>query len=583
MNEDKHTIELRESLKGDLLAMEIANKWIEWDNLRSSWKQEKQELRNYIFATDTTKTTNAQLPWKNKTTLPKICQIRDNLHANYLAALFPNDQWMRWEGYDKKSSDSGKGEVVRSYIATKLRDTGFRNTLSDLIYDYIDYGNAFAQVVYVKDITDEGKENQTISYIGPKVIKISPMDIVFDPTAASFEQTPKIVRSLKPYGWIKENVKSAQTRKEIISFRDKVRNVANISDVEKAIGYKIDGFGDWKSYLNSGYVEVLYFIGDIYDPENNTVLQNQEIAVVDRRYIAYKQTNPSWLGKHPIVHCGWRSRPDNIWGMGPLDNLVGMQYRIDHLENLRADVFDFIAYPILKVKGSVDDFEWKPKSNIYCEEDGDVVSLAPDVTVLQADNQISMYMNLMEEMAGAPKQAMGIRTPGEKTAFEVQALENAAGRIFQDKTTQFEINLIEPLLNLMLEAGRRNLDTNDVLRVLDDDLAITKFIQITKDDLTVRGKLRPVGARHFSERAQLVQNLAGIYNTKIGDLVTMHTSGWELTQLLENLFNMERYKLFRKNAQVFEQKESQQLINAARDEIEEEDAIIPNETGESNE
>jgi hypothetical protein len=41
--------------------------------------------------------------------------------------------------------------------------------------------------------------------------------------------------------------------------------------------------------------------------------------------------------------------------MGPLDNLVGMQYRIDHLENLKADVFDLIAFPPLKIKGYVED------------------------------------------------------------------------------------------------------------------------------------------------------------------------------------------------------------------------------------
>jgi hypothetical protein len=30
----------------------------------------------------------------------------------------------------------------------------------------------------------------------------------------------------------------------------------------------------------------------------------------------------------------------------------------------------------------------------------------------------------MEMMAGAPREAMGIRTPGEKTAFEVRAYDS---------------------------------------------------------------------------------------------------------------------------------------------------------------
>lgn len=52
----------------------------------------------------------------------------------------------------------------------------------------------------------------------------------------------------------------------------------------------------------------------------------------------------NWLGKTSIVHAGWRYRPDNLWAMGPLDNIVGMQYRIDHLENLKADAMD-LAVP----------------------------------------------------------------------------------------------------------------------------------------------------------------------------------------------------------------------------------------------
>jgi len=46
--------------------------------------------------------------------------------------------------------------------------------------------------------------------------------------------------------------------------------------------------------------------------------------------------------------------------MGPLDNLVGMQYRLDHLENMGADIWDFSGYPVQKIKGFVEDYVWQP-------------------------------------------------------------------------------------------------------------------------------------------------------------------------------------------------------------------------------
>jgi hypothetical protein len=62
------TIELEHLLNPDTLAVEIANRWVEWSNLREKWVEEKRELRNYLYATDTKTTGNAALPWSNSET-----------------------------------------------------------------------------------------------------------------------------------------------------------------------------------------------------------------------------------------------------------------------------------------------------------------------------------------------------------------------------------------------------------------------------------------------------------------------------------------------------------------------------------
>jgi 4-hydroxy-3-methylbut-2-en-1-yl diphosphate synthase IspG/GcpE len=173
----------------------------------------------------------------------------------------------------------------------------------------------------------------------------------------------------------------------------------------------------------------------------------------------------------------------------------------------------------------------------------------------------------MEEMAGAPKQAMGIRTPGEKTAFEVQSLENAAGRIFQEKTTQFEIELLEKLLNNMLEVAKRHFNGADVVRIMDDDLGVTEFMKITKEDITAKGKLRPVGARHFAARAQLLQNLSGVANSQIWPGISKHISNKALAKLVEDSLQLQRFELFSDNAQVFEEVETQRFVQQAQEDL----------------
>ena len=287
--------------------------------------------------------------------------------------------------------------------------------------------------------------------------------------------------------------------------------------------------------------------------------------------------NDNWIGGKPMYHCGWRLRPENLWAQGPLDQLVGLQYRIDHLENLKADVFDLIAYPVIKVKGNtVEEFEYSPGEMVFCGDEGDIEFLRPDATALQADIQINELMNRMEELAGAPKQAMGIRTPGEKTKYEVQSLENAAGRIFQSKVSWFERNILEPLLNGMLADAISNFEGIERIRSVDEDFGTEIFVEVTKDDLMANGKLYPMGARHFAEQARFIQELTQTMSVvQALPTVAAHISGKAVAKALEENMGWGNYNIVRDNVSIMEQAETQRLINQAAEDIQTEAAVSP--------
>ena len=567
------TVNIKDFTEVDQLAVHIANLYTQWNQARTGWIQEKKELRNYVFQTSTKDTTNSKLPWKNSTTTPKICQIRDNLHANYMAALFPNENWLTWEGADANSEIKEKRLVIQDYMKNKTEASQFRATVSQLVYDWIDYGNAFATTEYVSSIHKTDLE-EVVQYVGPKVVRISPYDIVFNPIAASFEDSPKIVRSLKSLGDIQKDI----TDKPELGYQEDILNkmlevrkgLSSLgeADINKNDGFIIDGFGSALQYFQSGMVEILELYGDVYDVITNKLYSNRIITIVDRMYVIRNQPIPGW-NINKIRHVGWRLRPDNQYAMGPLDNLVGMQYRIDHLENLKADVFDLIAHPMTKVKGYVEDFEFGPGKRIICGDDGDVTFLPPDTTALNADTQIAILENKMEEFAGAPKQSMGIRTPGEKTALEVQTLENSAGRIFQNKISYFEQVFLEHLLNDMLEVARRNLSGSDVLRVLDNEIDVVLFNTITKEDIQAKGKLKPIGARHFATKANMLQNFLGIINSSMGQdpSVTAHISGKGLAYMIEELLGVQKFDLVKDNIRIVEQLETQRLVNTGQEQL----------------
>ena len=238
-----------------------------------------------------------------------------------------------------------------------------------------------------------------------------------------------------------------------------------------------------------------------------------------------------------------------------------MQYRIDHIQNLKADAMDISVIPPLIIQGEVEQFDYGPGCEIHVDEGGGVAELGRNTQwVLQADNETALLEQHMEEFAGAPREAMGIRTPGEKTMFEVQQLQNAAGRIFQEKATAFEF-FMEKALNSMFKAAVANFNSSVIIRVISSDLGAEIFRQITKDDLNASGVLRPMGARHYAAQSQLFQNLLQIFNSPIYQLIQPHLSSKNLATLVEDVLGLQRFSIIRPYVGLEEQSETQQMVN----------------------
>lgn len=578
------SIDFCEWADGDRLAANIANRFTEWESRRQGWKRIVKELRDYIFATDTRTTSSGALPWKNSVHIPKLCQIRDSLYSNYIAALYPNDRAIAWEGDDESSQTKEKRNVITAYMQNKLRLGGFNVELNKCILDYIDYGNCFATIDYknqriTSDLTGESHQG----YVGPVLVRISPEDIIFDPTAPRFEEAPKIIRSLKTLGDLRVEIQDHPEKGYLEEVFTKTldmrkRAISSEGQIAKDSQFIVDGFSSWEDYMASDTVEILDFYGDVYDADEDVLYKNYCITVIDRCYIIRKVQLENWLGKAPFFHAGWRVRPDNLYAMGPLDNIVGMQYRINHLENTKADALDMIVQPVLKIKGAVEHFNYGPNERIYVSEEGDVEFMHPDVTVLNLNTEIALYEQKMEVMAGSPREASGFRTPGEKTAFEVQLLDQAANKTFINKTSYFEEIFMEPALNAMLEAARRNIGVAETIRVEDADFNFQEFLNVTKEDITARGKIRPMGARRFARNANLLQNLTQLSASALyqDPAVSVHFSGKKIAQLVEDLLSLEKYDLVQDNIRVIESIETQQMQSDGQQVLMEKGAV-PNQ------
>lgn len=579
---DVETIFVQENL-----AAEISNLWTQWKSARVDAEARWAETISYKYATSTRETSNDTVGgtleddtgWSHSTHVPKLTQIADNLTANYMASLMPHDSWFNYIGEDSVAATQDQRSSVEGYLRTKHRLNNFRNMTQKWVNDWVDYGNCFATVSYTTEIHNDNK-----AYVGPTVGRISPNDIVFNALATDFEHAPKIIRSLKTLGELARDIEenpelgySQAAMDQAVQSRNALRQ-ANVDDFNKSVQITFDGFGSASQYLTSGFVEILEFYGDFYDVAKNEFLKNHVITVIDRAIVLRSEPLDTWNGRPHIYHCGWRLRPDNLWAMGPLDNLVGMQYLINHLENARADMFDQMLAPTRVLVGNVETNgveTGKPGGTFEIPDgEGSVNNLLPDTTVLNADLQIARKEQQMEEFVGAPRQELGIRTPGEKTLGEVNQLSRAASRIFQNKISYFEENFLERILNAELEVAITFMDGNDTIKVIDNQTGIEQFLDVTPDDLNSNGKLVPVGARHFDRMNQLASQLQQLEQAIVQDpLMGQHFPSIKKAEIWEELLQMDKFGMVVPWARVGENAELQKLTNAAQTQVEAEDSV----------
>lgn len=573
-------------LTPERMAKEVVLLWDTFRNARSSWESEMIELRAYQFATSTRTTEVGQNPFNNSTTIPKLSHIAMNLRANYNAHLFGAKDWISFEAANADEVLKSKADVVTAYARTKAERKDYEGVLGTCVDDWLFTGACFAQQRYVTEKGTAADGSEILLYQGPVIERIPTADLVFDITATSFRDARKVIRKQYTIGDIARFVKDAshpEFTQEILDELTTTRKYVRAAGVKssargvdwKNIALSKDGFGNMLQYMNTDIVEVHEFYGDMYSLEDGEYKQNHKIVVLDRRKVIYDEPIGSPNGSDYIYYATPERRPDNLLGMSPLARLVGMQYKLDKLENMRADIFDRIANPITVEKGDVEFYGTRgaPGGRYVVDEGGDVGYLVPDVTILNADFQINNTMQIMEEMAGSPRNASGFRTPGEKTKFEVQFLDQAGNRIFRDRVAGFERDFIEPILNDMIQLGRLHMGASDIVSTTDAEFNTEQFVTITSDELSVSGRLRAKGSKLYAERANALQNIMGILGSPAAELIKAHVSGKALARALEELGDFKEFKFIFPNIAVQEMQETNRIANQAQSTTLQSDAV----------
>jgi len=140
------------------------------------------------------------------------------------------------------------------------------------------------------------------------------------------------------------------------------------------------------------------------------------------------------------------------------------------------------------------------------------------------------------------------------------------------------MNMLERLLNAQIEVARRNLNTADVIKIVDKDTGVEDFMSITREDLVANGKLVPVGARHYARKAQLAQEMMTFQQSVMADpMLAQHFPSVKVAEMWEEILGFDRFGIFSPFARIAEQAEAQRMMQIAEQQLMEEQMMVAQE------
>jgi len=551
----------------------ITKAWTEWDGAKDPAISKWREVEAYRYATDVSSLPNASGAFTHSTHTPVVASIAQDLEAILLQVVMPHDDWFTFEPMDSEAARIEQRKLIVSYLKNRHALNGYADEVAKLRSDLVTYGNCFSQVYY----TDESQGDKT-GYVGAKMRRISPYDIAFDPTGADFKKAPKVIREIITLGELKRRGNDGTLDSAVVDKLLTHRGNFSNSDAgdDKNEQYTPLGFGTYQQYITSGFIELLWFYGSVYDVTTQELHDSRVIVVADQDHVLLDDEIRTVDGNPHIYQSVWQKLPDNLWGMSPLENIIGLNYQVNHRENAKSEALDRLIYPDKVYQGDVEEMfdEETGQVTYLAPEGGGVAELAVNTQFFSFDLHIDRLTHAARGAARLPSDLTGFRSQGEKTLGEVTALTEGGMRGFIDKAADFERSSLENHLKAEIELAHTHFA--GAFKVPNkSELGFIEMLNVTKEDLAVNGVLIPRGSRRFARKNQLLASLTQLSATPLAQLAAMHISGKGAANLIAELLEVQDTGLIEEFAQITEGGEAQQIGNS----IEQSNAIAASQPG----
>jgi len=474
--------------------VEITNKLLSWLNSWDSARRSRESMWLQIYKRYFSVAEKFKTPSRSSITQPMAFKIIEAALPKLANSIYAQDN----KFFDVKAidpdniDDLARAEAIRRLLELQLDKARFFPKFLDFTKQMLLYGTSFMKVYWevkhdwVWERTSR-REMQTIEgfEIGEKIIwdeekkytatKRQPglevldiLDVYLDPDATD-EQGG---RGVFLRSWI-----SRDELKEMAQGRFPV--YGNVNKLDEEVG-SAEAYADSRAErlaprgLNTSAtnrkdeIELLEFWGSL-DIDGDGIKEECQIVIADRQTIVRAIANPFHHQKRPIVRGVMFPVPNELYGLGMIEPVIGQIDELDTLKRQRLDNINQSLNAMWQVDPTADvelDTLISAPNQIILSSPLDAVKKldTPDVTS-NAFNEAAILQQDIES-ATTPASVQGTPDSGRlgRTARGAQLIIGQALEKFGMSTKLLEEMTLEPMLEMMYALDLQFIDDEDVLR-----------------------------------------------------------------------------------------------------------------------
>lgn len=496
--------------------------------------------------------------WRHKISPGKAFENVETINSYLQSAFFPNRDW--FDLVPMYSGSSEVADVVKKFLKTKLKQAQFRTHWDMFTRQLLITGTSVLALPWRKEVIPQLKrvrveyplQDETGKEIGKntrfetKVIQkqiyngaefetLSMFDCFFDPDETTDINRANFIRRLvKNKGELMRLINNGfyphLDPLDVVKHKNNNNN-NSLSESKKRTVATFHGINWYPTDL----VEIIEFWGNVQTRDG---YYEDTIVTCLGDKVARFENNPYWGGK-PFVVGTYTPVPNQIYGLGCIEPVLGLLHELSIVTNQRLDNLELSLDTMWTCVDdgtlNVEDVFTAPGKIIEVADHNSLRPLQHNQQFVVSYQESGLLEQTIDKTSGTGAFiGVGQGRGGERvTAQEVQAVRDAGGNRLGNIHRHIEQTALHLTLKKLYRSCQQFVTEDEIIRIPGFQPGEYLYVQVGMEELVHDFDIEVVGAGHIADKEYELQKRLDFINLVGGNSVMAEQLDW--TEVMKDL------------------------------------------------